>query len=78
MGIPKSGDWNMNDYKKLEATHFLSAYEIKIPVWQGTTNARMPFGQPVACFPGTKHIIMQSTTGMTNFAKPISETFSMQ
>lgn len=43
MGIPKSGDWNMNDYKKLEATHFLSAYEIKIPVWQGRTNARMPF-----------------------------------
>ncbi len=42
-GYSRSGDWNMNDYKILEGTHFLSAYEVKIPVWQGTANARMPF-----------------------------------
>jgi hypothetical protein len=42
-GYSRSGDWNMNDYKKLEATHLLSAYGIKFPVWQGTANTHMPF-----------------------------------
>lgn len=42
-GYSRSGDWSMTDYKKLEATHFLSAYEIKFPFWQGTAHTRMPF-----------------------------------
>lgn len=43
-GYSRSGNWNMkDDYKKLEATHFLSAYEVKLPVWQGNLNVRTPF-----------------------------------
>ena len=39
----KSGDWNMGDYKKIEKTHFLSAYEIKVPNWTGIHGLRQPF-----------------------------------
>jgi hypothetical protein len=43
-GYARRGNWKIDtDYRKLETTHLLYAYEIKIPVWQGTTNARMPF-----------------------------------
>lgn len=40
---PRRPHWTMDYYKNLEATHFLSAYEIKFPVWRGNSNARMPF-----------------------------------
>ncbi len=33
----------MNDYKKIEKTHFLSAYEVKVPNWTGTAVIRSPF-----------------------------------
>jgi hypothetical protein len=33
----------MVDYNKLEKTHHLSAYEVVIPIWQGTQNTRLPF-----------------------------------
>ncbi len=39
----KTGDWNMSDYKNLEATHHLSAYEVVLPVWRGTQSAHKPF-----------------------------------
>jgi hypothetical protein len=42
-GYSKSGDWNMGDYKKIERTHFLSAYEVKVPNWTGTRALRSPF-----------------------------------
>jgi len=42
-GYSKSGDWNMGDYKKIEKTHFLSAYEVKVPNWSGTKAIRLPF-----------------------------------
>jgi hypothetical protein len=42
-GYSRSGDWNMKDYKKLEATHLLSAYEVKFPVWHGAASSRTPF-----------------------------------
>ena len=35
-GYSRSGDWNMGDYRKIEKTHFLSAYEVKVPNWSGT------------------------------------------
>jgi hypothetical protein len=39
----KANDLNMDDYKKLDATHKLSAYEVKFPIWRGTNNVRHPF-----------------------------------
>jgi hypothetical protein len=42
-GYSKVGDWNMNDYRKLDKTHHLSTYEVRLPVWRGTQNVRRPF-----------------------------------
>jgi len=42
-GYAKSGDWNMNDYRKIERTHLLSAYEVKVPHWSGSRAIRSPF-----------------------------------
>jgi hypothetical protein len=32
--IPGQVAWNMTDYKQLEPTHHLSAYEIRLPLWR--------------------------------------------
>jgi hypothetical protein len=42
-GYIKSGDWNMRDYKKIEKTHLLSSYEVKVPNWSGSAAIRSPF-----------------------------------
>ncbi len=42
-GYIRSGDWNMGDYKRIEKTHFLSAYEVKVPNWNGTRAKWSPF-----------------------------------
>jgi hypothetical protein len=42
-GYSAAGNWDMRDYKKLEPTHHLSAYEIMLPVWRGTQTVRTPF-----------------------------------
>jgi hypothetical protein len=42
-GYAKASDLNMDDYKKLNATHHLSSYEIKLPLWHGTGALRTPF-----------------------------------
>ncbi len=34
---------NMSDYNKLEVTHHLSAYQIKVPYWKGVKGLREPF-----------------------------------
>ncbi len=36
-------DLNMEDYRKINVTHRLSSYEVKIPYWSGTENLRCPF-----------------------------------
>lgn len=44
----KTGDiaeLNMNDYSKLEITHRLSSYKVKIPYWRGIECIRTPFHQ---------------------------------
>lgn len=33
----------MNDYRKINTTHRLSSYEVKLPVWNGAHNIRKPF-----------------------------------
>ncbi|MDD4073439.1 MAG: hypothetical protein PHY78_13870 [Desulfobacterales bacterium] len=42
-GYGRSGAWNMGDYKKIERTHFLSGYEVKVPNWTGIHSIRKPF-----------------------------------
>lgn len=42
-GYTKSGDLNMTDYKKLNRTHRLSSYEVRIPTWYGNSAVRKPF-----------------------------------
>lgn len=42
-GYSRPGDWNMGDYKKIEKTHLLSAYEIEVPNWSGSSGTRKPF-----------------------------------
>lgn len=39
----KSGNWNMDDYKKIEQSHYLSQYKIKVPNWLGSQSIRSPF-----------------------------------
>lgn len=43
-GYAKAGNWNMEDYKKLEVTHHLSSYEVRLPIWHGAGQIRTPFG----------------------------------
>jgi hypothetical protein len=42
-GYSEPGNWTLEDYKKIEASHFLSQYEIKYPLWRGEENIRKPF-----------------------------------
>lgn len=42
-GYTKSGDMNMRDYKKINASHRLSSYEVKLPFWHGSNDLRKPF-----------------------------------
>jgi hypothetical protein len=50
-GYMRSGDWNRGDYRKLNATHRLSSFKVKLPVWHGNNAVRTPFapwGSPSA------------------------------
>jgi len=42
-GYAKAGDMNMSDYKKINATHRLSSYQVKVPYWNGIKDTRSPF-----------------------------------
>lgn len=42
-GYSRSGDWDMRDYKKIEKTHLLSSYEVRVPNWTGVSATRSPF-----------------------------------
>jgi hypothetical protein len=46
-GYSRAGDWNMGDYKKIELSHRLSEYRIRIPAWSGAAGMLQPF-QPWA------------------------------
>ena len=39
----RSSNWTMNDYRKLEATHRLSGYQVRLPLWEGAGATRRPF-----------------------------------
>jgi hypothetical protein len=42
-GYIKSNDMKMGDYKKINVSHRLSSYEVRLPFWRGTHNIRKPF-----------------------------------
>jgi hypothetical protein len=42
-GYSTSGNWTMNDYRKIQNSHLLSEYSVKFPVWEGSNNIRQPF-----------------------------------
>jgi hypothetical protein len=44
-------DLNIHDYRKINWSHHLSSYSVKLPVWHGTGSIRQPFAawsQPLA------------------------------
>jgi hypothetical protein len=41
---PKRRNLNMTDYRKVDATHHLSSYEVMLPIWNGTPPILEPFG----------------------------------
>lgn len=58
-----AADWNMGDYRKIEDSHRLSAYTVRLPVWHGAGGDHTPFapwanGGPLPwyqAYNGTKH-----------------------
>ena len=42
-GYRRSGNWKMEDYRKVEKTHLLSGYEVLVPNWSGKHSVRTPF-----------------------------------
>lgn len=42
-GYTKSDDMDMADYKKINVSHRLSSYSIKMPYWHGALSIREPF-----------------------------------
>lgn len=42
-GYPKTKNWTINDYRKIEQSHYLSQFEVKLPNWEGSKNTRAPF-----------------------------------
>lgn len=44
-GYARPNEWNMSDYKKLDATHHLSSYQVRLPNWHGLEHTRTPFAE---------------------------------
>ena len=42
-GYKKPSEMNMTDYRKINTTHRLSSYEVKVPYWSGARDVRSPF-----------------------------------
>lgn len=42
-GYARTGPWNLKDYRKIEASHFLSSYVVKLPVWRKGIKTIKPF-----------------------------------
>ena len=70
-GYARSGDWNMGDYKKIEKTHLLSLYEVKVPNWRQFDHHSW-HGLPGPLSPGIKPIILRSMTGIPNLKRLLS------
>ena len=42
-GYAKASNFNMSDFHKVEPTHRLSGYKVKVPYWEGAQSVRRPF-----------------------------------
>ncbi len=42
-GYKKQGDLRMSDYIKIEKSHRLSEYKVRVPIWNGSSGTRTPF-----------------------------------
>jgi len=42
-GYNKPSNWNIRDYVKIEQSHYLTQFEVKIPNWDGNERTRTPF-----------------------------------
>lgn len=40
---PRKGNLTIKDYKKINPSHRLSSYEVKVPYWRGSGEIRSPF-----------------------------------
>ncbi|WP_439397244.1 hypothetical protein ACRQ5Q_09115 [Bradyrhizobium sp. PMVTL-01] len=40
---PGNSNWSMTDYRKLNQTHHLSSFQVRLPIWKGSNNPRTPF-----------------------------------
>jgi hypothetical protein len=40
---PPSRSWNIIDYAKIDKSHYLSDYTVKVPYWKGGSGIRRPF-----------------------------------
>lgn len=70
-GFVKHDDMTMKDYRKIEASHKLSSYEVKIPVWHGSGSIRTPF----AAWKAAKSLSWYSAYNQTKHNR--HEAFSM-
>jgi hypothetical protein len=43
-GYPQEKRWTMADYYKVDQSHYLSLFEVKLPHWHGERGIRKPFG----------------------------------
>jgi hypothetical protein len=44
-GYKTKARWDTRDYRKIEQSHRLSKYEVKLPIWSGNHNVRTPFAE---------------------------------
>jgi len=42
-GYAAAGDWKLTDFRKVEVTHYLSQYSVRVPYWTGPSNVIEPF-----------------------------------
>lgn len=42
-GYQRGGDWDMRDYRKIQLSHRLASYRVRVPVWRGSKCVRQPF-----------------------------------
>jgi len=42
-GYAEARGWTMKDYRLVEHSHRLSSFQVRVPIWRGTSGARSPF-----------------------------------
>jgi hypothetical protein len=73
---PRGKNWDRSDYKKLNATHRLSSFQVKFPVWHGRHAVRTPFflGAHLGVTShGTTRTMTPNTTDTSDSTKRTSE-----